>query len=366
MLTGIFEIDTATYEDMIIHTTQSNGNLLVLGQAGIGKTEIPFQVAKKLGLETVYWNLSTQEVPDLVGLPMIDETLEVPRVTYAAPYYLPVKELVKKPVMVIIDELDKAKPDLQNPLLEILHGHTLNGRELSIKCIVATGNLPDENAHSKSISHALTNRCKVFKLRHNLEAWSDWAVNKGVNALIVAFINKNPEYLSMPPVQGDPTAYTRCSPRAWTNAAKDIDIYNNSKDIEFQTLLVAGRVGSAAAAKFRVWLDHYRHVEHVVDAIIKDGKMPNLGNFTIDRVLVTAISCTGQLARMVSSNDAKEKVVSKTAVNVFKFLKLLPPEVQIAAVKSSISNEMTRKYNLWKIPEVMDVYNNLFKALDLG
>ncbi len=379
MLTGIHEIDTETYTNLIDFNCKSRGNLLVFGQAGIGKTEIPFQVAKKNGLKVVYWNLSTQEAPDLVGLPIISEVKNeetgatAPVVRYAAPEYMPIAEREKDPVMVIVDELDKAKPDLQNPLLEVFHGRTINGRPLNIQCIVATGNLPEEGAFSKPVSHALTNRCEVYRLQSNFQAWQDWAASAGVNPLVVGYLSKNTEYLSRPPVEGDPTAYTRCSPRAWTKAAHDLDVSqeNGQTDVEFQSLLVAGRVGMEPAVKFRVWLDHYRHIEPLIDALVQNGTIPNLKDMTVDRVLVLALGSCGEI-RKATLNPPKGKKetadetkvrIQKVTTNVFKMISQIPPEFQIAAVRSAISLDLVQKYELTKVPEMMAAYMKVRKAL---
>lgn len=361
-LTGIFNIDTATYEEMLEFNIKSRGNLLVFGQAGIGKTEIPFQVAKRMGFETVYWNLSTQEAPDLVGMPLIKMQDGYETVQYAAPSYMPVTERTLKPVVVIVDELDKAKADLQNPLLEVFQSHTINGRALNIQAIVATGNLPEEGAFSKPVSHALTNRCKVFRLNSSFDAWQEHMAATGGNPLVVGFLSRNNEYLSRPPVEGDPTAYTRCSPRAWTKAGQDLDSSGNAS-VDFQTLIVAGRVGQEPAAKFRVWLDHYRHIEPMIDALVNSGKMPNVESMPIDRVLVTAISASGQVAKLGRAEKAKTETVKKACENVFNFLKELPPDFQVAAVKSTMDMEVIKKHNLTSVPSFMKTYINIRSAM---
>jgi hypothetical protein len=378
MLTGIFEINTATYENMIRFTAKSGGNLLVFGQAGIGKTEIPEQVAEQLGMDLVYWNLSTQEAPDLVGLPIISEENGAPVVKYASPQYMPIAERTPRPVMVLIDELDKAKPDLQNPLLEVLHSRTINGRKLNIGCIVATGNLPEENAFSKPVSHALTNRCQIFQLKSDFNAWQDWAANAGLNALVVGFLSRNTDYLSRKPIEGDPTAYARCSPRSWSKAAKELDVAEENKmtDIEFQSLIVAGRVGMEAATKFRVWLDHYRHIEPLIDALVKKGEVPNLNDMTVDRVLVLALGACSEIRKagnleVVHANGKKETEderkarVQKITANIFKMIghAKFPPEFQIAAVKSTLSVDLVQKFELTKVPDLMAAYTKVRKTL---
>jgi hypothetical protein len=374
MLTGVFGVTTGTYEKLIENNCRNRGNLMVFGQAGIGKTEIPFQIFKKLGIPTVYWNLSTQEAPDLVGLPIIKEEGGAEVVRYAAPEYMPIKERTSQPVAVVIDEIDKAKPELQNPLLEIFQGarngtHTINGRPLNIQCIVATANLPEENAFSKPVSHPLTNRSQIFQLKHNFDEWQQWAVNAGVNPLVVGFLSKNSEYLSRPPVEGDPTAYTRCSPRSWTWAGYDLSS-SPDESIDFQTLMVAGRVGQEPAAKFRVWLDHYRIIQPLIDQLVKKGEIPNLDSCTIDRILVMAIGACSAISNLsrkeTKSNSEKDKLVvevQKTATNVFKFLKKLPAEFQVGSIKSALSLAIIQENKLTTIPDVMAVYMNVRSAL---
>lgn len=376
MLTGIFEVDTGNYQKLIEHQAKAGGNLLVFGQAGIGKTEIPFQVARRLNMPTVYWNLSTQEAPDLVGLPIIKEVDGCEVVKYAAPEYMPVKERVKEPVMVVVDELDKAKPDIQNPLLEVLHSRTINGRPLNIGCVVATGNLPDENAFSKPISSALANRCQIYRLKSTFEEWQAWAsadtrLQSGPGgALIVGFLSRNQEYLSQPPVQGDPTAYTRASPRSWTYAAYDLNSAPPGADVEYQTIVIAGRVGTDPAAKFRVWLDHYRHIEPLADAIIKSGKLPELNNLTVDRILVLALATCSAIVqtsnkpvKTQADKDKLKKEVQQVTKNVFGYLAQISPEFQIASVKSVLTVELIQNYQLTTIPDVMRVYGNVRQAM---
>jgi hypothetical protein len=360
MLTNIVEIDQSTYMQALRHNCRTGGNLLILGQAGTGKTEMGQQAAEAEGFGVYYLNLSVLEAPDLLGLPVITDDGTV---DYASPKFLPMEGKVPRPVVLLVDELDKSKPELQNPLLELFQSHTLNGRRMAIQAIIATGNLPDEGAHSQPISHALTNRCKVFKLGHSFEPWRQWAQDAGVNALVVGFLSKNQEFLSKPPIDGDPTAYARESPRAWTLAAKDLDTTDNQKDsVEFQTLLVAGRVGSAAATKFRVWLDHYRHIEPIVEKLAADGTFPNL-EMTIDKQLVCAIGAVNMVAQECRKDKAKQDAVNKVAKNVFNWVQNLPSEFQIAAVKSTLNMDLITKWSLTKVPEVMATYLKVRKAM---
>jgi hypothetical protein len=364
MLTNIVEIPNDTYMDVLKFNVRNGQNIMVFGQAGIGKTEMAQQAAEAEGFGVYYLNLSVLEAPDMLGLPIITDDNSV---DYARPKFLPIEGKVDRPVVLLVDEIDKSKPELQNPLLELFQSHTLNGTKLAIQAIIATGNLPDEGAHSQPVSHALTNRCKVYKLVSSFEPWRQWAQDSGLNAFVVGFLSKNQEFLSRPPVQGDPTAYCRPSPRAWSQAARELDFTTSKDTVDFQTLLVAGRVGSEAAAKFRVWLDHYRHLEPIITKLVEDGQHPPMSSFDVDKQFVCAIGATNAITQE-SKKDTKDKAkqqaeVTKIATNVFGWLKTLPTEYQIAAVKSTLSMEIIQKFNLTKIPDVMTTYVAIRKVL---
>ncbi len=364
------------YENMIDVVCSKGGNLLVIGQAGIGKTEIPFQRAAKHGLKTVYWNLSTQEAPDLVGLPIIKVEDGVEVVRYASPEYMPVADRFPKPVLVIVDELDKCKPDLQNPLLEIFHSRTLNGRKLAIQGIVATGNRPDEGAHSKPISLPLANRCQTFTLSTSFDSWRDWAVSAKINPLVIGFLTKHQEYLSQKPVVGDPTAYTRGSPRSWTEGGRDLDklaamvrenamsFESTAREIAFQTITLAGRVGMEPATKFRVWLEFYKRIEPLVEKLVRDGTLPTdreINDMQTAETIVFAISSARAIVDAANVGEKKgpeaaKKEVHRVAGHVSKLLKAIPAEFQIAAIKSTLDSDFVKQMDLTKCPDLMRVY----------
>lgn len=349
MLTGVPTVGMERYLRLLSHSINSGGNLMVLGMAGTGKTEGAKSVAQNCGFETVYLNLSVLEAPDLLGLPMIDQDKTV---TYAAPRCVP--RSGNKRVF-LIDEVDKSKPELQAPLLELIQFKTINGEDVAMQSAILTGNLPDEGAHSQLISTALTNRCLVYRLQHEFEPWREWALSAQLNPLVVGFLIKNPQLLSVPANPDDPTAYCRPSPRSWASAARELDAAK-SQDSDMLTDLVAGRVGEDAAIKFKVWLDHYRVIEPIVDKIL-DGKPVKMDDLSIDKVFVLSISLAGQVRK------ANPKTAKTVAQRCFSVIKDFPSEIQIGAVKASLDLATIQKLGLHQVPEVMSVYTKIAKAL---
>lgn len=140
--------------------------------------------------------------------------------------------------------------------------------------------------------------------------------------------------------------------------------------VDFQSALVAGRVGTAAAVKFRVWLDYYRHVEPLVDELWEKGKAPSLSDMTIDKQLVCAISAVDMVAQACRKTpktpaDKQKQMdeVQKGAKNVFGWIKQLSAEFQIGAVKSTLNMKLIQDFQLTKIPDVMQAYLNVRKAM---
>jgi hypothetical protein len=367
MLTGVHTIDQATLMTLYKFSIEAGGNIIVFGAAGSGKTEMAVQAATAKSRKHVYLNLSVLEAPDLMGLPMIDPESKTSE--YAVPGFLPQSNKPEEGVVLVVDEIDKAKPELQNPMLELFQFRSINGRKLGIHSIIATGNLPEEGAFSMPVSHALTNRCMVYRVDSSFEPWQEWAVDAGVNGLIVGFLSKNRDYLLVPPPEGDDTAYCHPSPRSWTQAARDLDLAAK-ESVEFQTMIVAGRVGQGAAVKFQVWLEHYRHIEPIINALVKDGTKPDVNGMTVDRIMVCAIAGCNKIAslgRMELNKAAKaeqEKKILQVTKNVFGWLQDIPSEFAIGAVKSVLSMKVIQDWRLTRVPELMNTYVKIRQSLN--
>ena len=367
MLPDIREIDQETLEDLYKFNIKTGGNILIIGPSGVGKTQMAQQVIKSLNKKEIYLNLTVKESPDLIGLPYRDGNVT----KYALPQCFPLDGSESPKSVLLLDELDKAAPDLQNPLLELLQFRSLDSTKLNISSSIATANLPDEHAFSKAMSHALTNRCKVYKVGCAFEPWRAWAVDSGINNLVVGFLSRNQDYLLRPAPEGDATAYNHCSPRGWTSAAYDLDKSSEEDSVGMKALLVAGHVGESAAVKFQVWLEHYRHISPQIDLLVQEGVKPNTEEMTVDRVLVCALAAAGAVSSLCQetpqSKKAKEahtKKLQKYVKNVFVWLNELPSEFSLAAVKNTFNSKILNDNELSdveKFPEFLPVFIKIRK-----
>nr|MBA3485962.1 ATP-dependent Clp protease ATP-binding subunit ClpA [Lysobacter sp.] len=112
------------------------GNFLFAGPTGVGKTEVTKQLALQLGIELVRFDMSEYMEPHSVS-----------RLIGAPPGYvgfdqggLLTEKIVKTPhCVLLLDEVEKAHPDIFNILLQVMDRGTLtdtNGREANFRNVI--------------------------------------------------------------------------------------------------------------------------------------------------------------------------------------------------------------------------------------
>ncbi|TXK64436.1 ATP-dependent Clp protease ATP-binding subunit ClpA [Alkalisalibacterium limincola] len=129
------------------------GSFLFAGPTGVGKTEVTRQLAMQLGIELVRFDMSEYM-----------EAHSVSRLIGAPPGYvgfdqggLLTEQIVKHPhCVLLLDEIEKAHPDVFNILLQVMDRGTLtdtNGREANFRnvIIVMTTNAGASQASRRSI-----------------------------------------------------------------------------------------------------------------------------------------------------------------------------------------------------------------------
>ncbi|SEL06466.1 ATP-dependent Clp protease ATP-binding subunit ClpA [Pseudoxanthomonas sp. GM95] len=129
------------------------GNFLFAGPTGVGKTEVTKQLAMQLGIELVRFDMSEYMEPHSIS-----------RLIGAPPGYvgfdqggLLTEKIVKTPhCVLLLDEVEKAHPDIFNILLQVMDRGVLtdtNGREANFKnvILVMTTNAGAAQASRRSI-----------------------------------------------------------------------------------------------------------------------------------------------------------------------------------------------------------------------
>ncbi len=119
---GVYGFDVV--EPLILAALVTEDPLLLIGPSGTGKTYLLNSLSEALGLEHRHYNASLISFDDLVGFPYPDEAkssvrfLETPATVWGAE-------------SVLIDEINRCKPEHQNRLFSLVHERKIQGQPLT-------------------------------------------------------------------------------------------------------------------------------------------------------------------------------------------------------------------------------------------
>lgn len=275
--------------------------LMIWGAPGIGKTAILQSVLDEFkefqGYQLICKTLSN-ETPDNFTLPKyIDVELDVvndkiaqikkkigekfksvvTRATDVPKTWMPVYKPCGDPEvdtasdeacgkgLLFIDELSRATPQVLNVILPLINEGQFNGYKLgSGWCIIVASNRPqDEEGGQTSIGNALSNRFAHVYFEPCVKSWRKWADTQNYMSPLLLQWLEMPEteefsggkfYYWDPNSAGDGTSEPSalmCTPRAWTNAMRDLAEFANTGSLEgFELLNIPENVLARALNKY--------------------------------------------------------------------------------------------------------------------
>ena len=110
----------AHLEAVVLAALASGDPLLLIGRHGTAKSFLLERLAESLGLVFRFYNASLVNYDDLVGIPVPDETQTSLR-------YISTPASIWDAEVVFIDEISRARPELQNKLFPIIHERRVQG-----------------------------------------------------------------------------------------------------------------------------------------------------------------------------------------------------------------------------------------------
>lgn len=245
----------------------------ITGAPGGGKTALCMDVAAELGIpkdvaKTCMFRPSLHDPVDLLGVPYVDQESNTTR--WAPNHFLHhVNEVAERYGFAVLtwDELAQAVPMMQNAIAGSLLDRSVGELELHPNVIqVATGNRQTDKAGANRILTQLGNRLEHCELDTDLDDWVNWALDTGIDPLIIGYIRFKPDALH----DFDPNRMTNATPRSWEAAARvptdlPTDIYHAK---------LAGRVGEGRAAEYVGFRQTYAQLPSREDILLNPTKVP--------------------------------------------------------------------------------------------
>jgi len=142
---------------------------ILLGEAGVGKTEIIKRIAKEKNRKLIVLILSQMEPGDLLGLPAKDE--KTGKTVYYKPDWWPED---KEQTIIFLDEINRAHVSVRNAVMQLLIDKRIHNNRLPQNTwVVAAMNPATEDYEvEQMIDKAFIDRFVWLKVTNNIFDWS--------------------------------------------------------------------------------------------------------------------------------------------------------------------------------------------------
>jgi len=164
-------------------------SVLVKGPTGIGKSQIFHDIGDSLGLPVIDRRLSQMTEGDILGLPEL-----VDGITRFAPVDWFVRAC-NEPVILFLDEINRATVEVQQCAFQIVLDRELNGRKLHPETRIYSAVNEGAQYQVNEMGPALMRRFWTVELIPTTDDWLAWARKNEIDPLIIDFIRQIPAHL---------------------------------------------------------------------------------------------------------------------------------------------------------------------------
>lgn len=326
--------------------------IMLWGAPGVGKSDAIKQIANTLA-ETTKREPHVTDVRlllynpvDLRGIPTADENKEFAK--WLKPHIFQMDASADVVNFLVLDEITAAPQSVQAAAYQIVLDRQIGEHKLPDNCvIIAAGNRITDKSVAYSMPKALCNRMTHINIEPNLDAWKEWAINKGVDARIIGFLNYKPNALfDFDPASQD-QAYP--TPRTWEMVDNYIKITDKMKVVR---PLIEGTIGVGATAEFVAFCKTYGQLPDVKD--ILTGKY---------KEYPTAPDVNYALQAAIVNYCHSKKVTETELKNLISYAKDMQAEFAILTIRDLLAKkDFTRR--MIEIPEwnsFVEKYINLVR-----
>lgn len=287
---------------------------LLIGHAGIGKTESVRQYAKDNNLHLIEIRLGQlADAGDVVGLAEINKTADGTLFTnFIMPRIFAEALSSDKKFIIFLDEINRATKDLLQSIFELVYDGSISSNGFSLKnrgYVIAAQNPDTDGYDVLSFSDdAFSSRFCQIKVESNTQDWLAYVrASKTVNNDVIRYIEASPESLNKS--KSEFSISTNYNSRSWTRVSKLQDLCKNN-DILFE--LVEGIIGQEQTNAFFSFLERNKIItaNDVLDNLPKfQQELSNAAKITEkDSELDLIVNINNSLLALLKTiNDTKEE-----------------------------------------------------------
>ena len=298
-------VDFKTFTTVAPLVADARFPVMLRGRHGIGKSCVVYQMAATLGLPVVERRASQMTEGDLVGLPVIDEVKGT--TTFNPPDWF--KAACDAPVVLFLDEVDRATPEVRQGIFELCDSRKLNGHTIHADTVVFAAVNGGEHGAEYQVGEmdpAELDRWTVFDIEPTVEDWLDWA-NGNVLPVVWDFINQNRGHLEHNETFEPNKKYP--SRRSWDRFSQTLDkakvCEGDAMDFGMMFNLGSGFVGFEASVAFVDFAKNWENVVTVDDLL--EGRIEKTAEFAMNEhcALVEKLGASGRIEAGLNDEEVK-------------------------------------------------------------
>ena len=340
----------------ILQETPATQNIMLMGKHGIGKSQILEKFFTEKGCKVVSLFLGQMSDPgDLIGIPHKNE--ETGHTEFMPPYWFPTDDT---PVVLFLDELNRARPEVLQTIMDLALNRKLAGRSLPAGSRIISAVNNGEEYQLTDLDPALVSRFNIYEFVPSVQDWLLWANKNGIDERITTYIAANPKALDNQAAIEDLENLEKTPDRrGWVRVSEII----SGKETLKQSLksIIAGIIGGVAANRFFEFMDH----NHLLTA-----KELLLGNYEINKLKLETYK-TPQLATINDAifvflesdkyGDTEKTLMAQNLALYFNFLEEKKLREAMAHFANMFSGTMYPNALVFIIGECPDLYSKMTK-----
>ena len=308
-------VDFATFSQIVHHVTNVRKPVLLRGRHGIGKSTVVYQYAAKQNMEVVERRASQMTEGDLVGLPSIEGN----STSFNPPDWF--KAACDRPVVLFLDEVDRATLEVRQGIFELTDSRKLNGHTLHPDTLVFAAVNGGEHGAQYQVGEmdpAELDRWTVFDIEPSVEDWLSWAKDSDVSDEVWNFINQNRAHLEHTDDFEPNKVYP--SRRSWERLDQCLaqaDLLKEASPALYN--LTAAFVGFEAAVAFNDFVLNYDR-QVTTDDILIHGNFAKVADFGIN-------DHTAVIDKFEAEETFHNELDQELVNNLARYFVMLPSEV---------------------------------------
>lgn len=337
--------------------------VMIVGESGIGKSEIVHQIAEENKWECVEIRLAGLLAEDMRGIPQVETWSDIrskkeltnvyqgekPRIVFRLISSLKRVFDSEGPGILFFDEVNRAQPDVLQAIFQLLGQRKIDDNHLADGWHVAAAINPSENGNYivNQLDPAFKRRTMIIHAKADYHGFIKYAEKTEYNKSTIKFLLENSEYFNKK-VNDD---ITLC-PAIWeriSNITNSITSKTKLKTIG-ESILKA-QMGLTAGSEYVQFLRKTVKEEYVAKDIV-DGYSEN----TDLQEWVKQLRKNGENSKLSKLTTELAVQVNKVDLNVLMFLNDLPNDTAVQGIKS-----MSKLPIDLDTPEKKELYANVIK-----